>query len=239
MEDGLKIVGVSSHRIDALEKVTGQAKFTVDLAIAGMLEGRVLRSPYPHALIESIDLSRAEALPGVIAVLARQDVRDIDPYYGHCLRDRPLIAIDRARYVGEPVAAVAAVDRLAAQEALALIEVKYHELPVLGTLDDALAPGAAVLHEEIREEGAYHDLKSVELALTSNICHREPLEQGDVEKGFAESERIFEDHFEFPMVYHYSMEPHAAIAKADANGITVWSSCAHPFVVRSELSIVL
>jgi CO/xanthine dehydrogenase Mo-binding subunit len=111
--------------------VTGQAKFTVDLVVGDMLEGKVLRSPYPHALVKSIDITRAAKLPGVVAILTRDDVRDINPYYGHCLRDRPLVALDRVRYVGEPVAAVAAVDAITAEEAISLIEVEYKELFVM------------------------------------------------------------------------------------------------------------
>src|SRR3954452_2144709 len=99
-------VGNSVRGLDAVEKVTGQAKYTGDFALPGLLEGKALRSPFPHALIESIVMHRAEALDGVVAVLTRDDLTDIDPLYGHCLRDRPLIAIDRVRYIGEPVAVV-------------------------------------------------------------------------------------------------------------------------------------
>jgi CO/xanthine dehydrogenase Mo-binding subunit len=93
-----------------------------------------------------------------------------------------------------------------------------------------------VLHDDIQGEGGYHELKKLQAEVQSNVCHHEHIEEGDAAKGFADSDRIFEDVFEFPMVYHYTMEPHAAIAKADGNEITVWSSCAHPFVIRSELS---
>jgi CO/xanthine dehydrogenase Mo-binding subunit len=234
----LAIVGTPARRIEGIEKVTGQAKFTVDFSIPGMLEGKVLRSPYPHALIESIDARPAERVPGVVAVLTRDDLRDINPYFGHCLRDRPLVALDRVRHVGEPVAAVAAEDALTAEEALSLIEVKYRELPVMATFDDALAPDAPILHPDIQGEGAYHELKKIEAGIRTNVCHTEHIEEGDVARGFAESDQIFEDVFEFPMVYHYTMEPHAAIAKIDGNGIVIWSSCAHPFVVRADLASI-
>ena len=118
MKEVFFTVGNPSGRVDGVEKVTGQAKYTGDISLPGLLEGRVLRSPFPHAAIESIDASKAEALPGVVAVLTRDDLNDINPYYGHCLRDRPLIAIDRVRYVGEPVAVVAAESRDIANEAL-------------------------------------------------------------------------------------------------------------------------
>lgn len=152
------IVGSSAARRDAVEKVTGQAKYTGDLALPGLLEGKVLRSVFPHALIESIDVRKAEGLAGVVAVLTRADLKDINPYYGHCLRDRPLIAIDRVRYIGEPIAIIAAENRKIAEEALSLIEVRYKELPVLATPEDALAEGAPILHENVAGVGEFHEM---------------------------------------------------------------------------------
>ena len=234
--NGLQVVGKSPRRIEGIEKVTGRAQFTGDLEIPGMLQGVVLRSPYPHALIESIDVTQAVSFPGVIGVLTREDVKDINPYYGHCLRDRPLIALDRVLYVGEPVVAVAAETKMIAEEALSLIEVKYTPLPVLANVDDALAPGAPVLHEQVQGVGEFHELKTVQSREKSNICHQEHIEAGDVRRGFAEADEIFEDVFEFPMIYHYTMEPHIGIAKVDSDFITLWTSSAHPFLIRSEIA---
>ncbi|MEE9569085.1 MAG: hypothetical protein V3W37_06855, partial [Candidatus Binatia bacterium] len=120
-----RYVGQNIPRVDGVDKVTGKAKFTGDLVIPGMLFGKILRSPYPHARIAGIDASEAEAFPGVSAVLTSADISDIDPYYN----GRPVIAIQNARYVGEPVAAVAAEDEETAEEALSLIKVDYEELP--------------------------------------------------------------------------------------------------------------
>ncbi|MBI4488951.1 MAG: xanthine dehydrogenase family protein molybdopterin-binding subunit [Deltaproteobacteria bacterium] len=212
----LKFVGQNVPRVDGFEKVTGKAKFTGDLAISGMLHGKILRSPYPHARIVSIDASQAEALPGVVAVLTAADIGDIDPYYN----GRPTIAIKKVRYVGEPVAAIAAVDGETAHEALSLIKVDYEELPSAVGLDAALRPGAPLIHE----------------TLNSNICSHEHVEKGNVEEGFAESDEIFEDNFTFPMVYHYAMEPHSVIADFTDEGITVWSSAQHPFQVRGDIA---
>lgn len=236
MKRGFNSVGTSARRIDAIEKVTGQAKFTGDLSFPHMLEGKILRSPLPHALIKSIDSTKAERLPGVVAVLTRDDVKDINPYYGHCLRDTPLIALDRVRYVGEPVTAVAAVDALTAEETLSLIEVEYEELPVVSDVHGALVPGAPIIHEQLQDVGSYHELRSLEAELRSNVCHHEHIEAGDIARGFAESDVIFEDVFEFPMVFHYTMEPHTAVAKVDDQGITLWSSSAHPFLIQSEMA---
>ena len=108
--------------------------------LPGLLEAKVLRSPFPHARIESINTERAAALSGVVAILTRDDVKDINPFYGNCLRDRPLVALDKVRFVGEPVAVVAAEDPLIAEEALALIDVRYEELPCLATVETRSPP---------------------------------------------------------------------------------------------------
>src|SRR5688572_11012918 len=160
-QDRFDAVGVNSRRQDAVEKVTGQAKYTGDFAFADLLEGRALRSVFPHALFESVDTRKAQSLDGVVAILTRDDLKDIDPFYGHCLRDRPLIAIDHVRYMGEPIAVVAAENREIAEEALSLIEVRYKELPCLATVEDALTEGAPVLHESVAGVGEFHEMGGV------------------------------------------------------------------------------
>jgi len=212
----LKFVGQNVLRVDGVEKVTGKAKFTGDLAIPGMLYGKILRSPFPHARIISIDASRAEALPGVAAVLTAADISDLDPYYN----GRPVIAIKKVRYVGEPVAAVAAENQETAEEALSLIDVQYEELPPAVGLEAALSKGAPLIHENA----------------SGNICSHEHVEKGNIEESFAESDEIFEDTFTFPMVYHYALEPHSVIADFSDEGITVWSSAQHPFQVRGDIA---
>ncbi len=230
------IVGASTPRIDGIEKVTGEAKFTGDLAIPGMLEAKVLRSPLPHALIESIDTSKAAAFPGVIAILTRDDLKDIDPYYGNCLRDRAVVATDRVRFVGEPVAVVAAENALVAEEALSLIDVEYRELSCVLDTDAALAEGAPRLHDKVANSGEFHDVAGVGAEFGGNICHREQFVKGNPNTQFNGAEEIIEETFEFPMVCQYAMEPHTAIARVTHDGITLWSSSAHPFLVRSEIA---
>jgi CO/xanthine dehydrogenase Mo-binding subunit len=235
-EAQFRSVGNNVNRQDAIEKVTGRAKYTGDLVFPGLLEGKVLRSAFPHALIESIDTSKAEGLPGVVAVLARHDLEDIDPYYGHCLRDRPLIAMDRVRYIGEPVAVVAAETRDAAEEALSMIDVRYRELPSLRTAEEALAQGAPLLHEGVAGVGEFHEMRGVGEQERSNVCHHECFIKGSPENAFAQAEEIIEETYEFPMVYHYTMEPHTATAQYTEQGITLWTSSAHPFLVRAEIA---
>jgi CO/xanthine dehydrogenase Mo-binding subunit len=187
------MIGSKIPRVDGVEKVTGEAKFTADLRFPGMLEAKVLRSPLPHAAIESIDARRAEALPGVVAVLTRDDLKDINPFYGNCFRDRAIVAIDRVRFVGEPVAMIAAEDGLIAEEALALVDVRYRELPVLSTVEDALAPEAILLHENVSGAGEFHDIASLGGKSQPNVCHREYYEKGDVARGFAEADEVIEE----------------------------------------------
>ena len=229
-------VGVSTPRIDGLEKVTGAAKFTGDISLPDLLEARVLRSPFPHAEIDSIDTSKAAALAGVVAVLTRDDLSDIDPYYGNCLRDRAIVAIDRVRFVGEPVTVIAAENALIAEEALGLIDVRYKELPCVPDIDVAHAEGAPLLHENLAGAGEFHEVAGVGERFGGNICHRESFVKGDPNAAFAKAQEIIEETFEFPMIYQYAMEPHTAVARVTADGIILWSSSAHPFLVRSELA---
>ena len=229
-------IGISVPRVDGVEKVTGAAKFTGDLAIAGMLEAKVLRSSLPHAVIESIDITKALSVPGVVAILTRDDLTDIDPYYGNCLRDRAVVAINKVRFVGEPIAVVAAESGLEAEQALSLIDVRYRELPCVPDIDAALAEGAPLLHEQQSGVGEFHEVAGVGESFGANICHRERFVKGDPDKAFAGAEEIVEETFSFPMIYQYAMEPHSAIARVSAGVVTLWSSSAHPFLVRAEIA---
>ena len=131
------------ERADGRLKLAGQAEFTGDIRLPGMLYGAVLHSPVAHARITAIDTSAAEKLGGVVAILLAEDLSDLDPYYGHALRDRPVVAIGKVRFTGEPVAVVAAETQAAADAAVAHIDVEYDELPVAASLDAALAQGSA------------------------------------------------------------------------------------------------
>ena len=217
-KQAFKYVGQSVTRVDGIEKVTGKAKFLGDLSVPGMLYGKIVRSSYPHAKILSINSTKALALEGVVAVLTAQDTADLNRIYS----GRPVIAIDNVRYVGEPVAAVAAVDEAVAEEAASLIEVEYEEFPAVVGIDAARAPGAVRLHED-------H---------IGNVCSHESVARGDIETGFAQADLVLEDKFTFPMVYHYSMEPHAVIAHWNEEGVTLWSSAQHPFQVRNDIAKV-
>jgi CO/xanthine dehydrogenase Mo-binding subunit len=228
-------IGRSVPRRDAGEKLRGKAQFAGDIVVPRMLHGKVLRSPLPHARVTSIDVSAAETLPGVVCVLTAADLADIDPYWGHAIRDRPVVAIDRVRFAGEPVAAVAAEDEATATAALELIEVSYEELDVLGTIEQALAPNAPVLHEETLRPGLFHGLGELAPA-EGNVCYRYRLDRGEVEAVFAHADFVVEGEYAFPAVYQYAMETHTVVAQVEEGEITLWASCQHPFLVRAEIA---
>ena len=144
----LKPKSVAPERIDGRQKVLGAVRFTTDFSLPGMAHAKVLRSPVPHARIKSIDTSRARSLRGVLAVVTGADIATMpDPFYGVGIRDQPVLAIDKVRYVGDMVAAVVAEDEATAFRALELIDVEYVELPALMTIADALAEGAPDIFE--------------------------------------------------------------------------------------------
>jgi CO/xanthine dehydrogenase Mo-binding subunit len=229
-------VGRSLARVDAGEKLRGEARYVGDMQVPGMLHGKVLRSPYPHARIVSIDTSAALARPGVVAVLTGADLLDIDPYWGHSIKDRPIVAIDVVRFVGEPVVAVAAVDEATAEAAVADIEVEYEELPVAGTLDEALAPDAPLVHTGEIRPGLFHGL-GVLPPRDGNVCYRYAFTQGgDVEEPFRGAAIVVEGEYVFPGVYQYAMETHSVIAQWEGGEVTLWATCQHPFLVRAEIA---
>lgn len=232
-----RVIGRSVPRVDGPDKVTGRALYLSDIVLPEMAHARLLRSRVPHARIRRIETAAAERLPGVVCVVTAADLADLDPYYGHALRDRPVLAIDRVRFLGEPVAIAVAEDARTADEALERIRVELEELPAATGLDEAMAPDAPVLHAARYEMGALRGFaEHIEGTATGNRCHRAELAWGDVSAGFAAADRLFEDTFTFPMTFHYTMEPYGAVALFTADGLTVWTSAAHPYMVQQELA---
>lgn len=236
-----KVTERYSGMIDARQRVTGHVGYTIDLALPGMLHAKLLRSTSAHARIRRVDVSAARAVPGVVAVLTGADLADrsdLQPYFGPVYRDQPILAVDKVRFVGDPVVAVAAVDLDAAREAVSRIEVEYEELPAVFTIDDALADGAPLVHEGPPRTGETFADVIVKPTAGTNICNSFRLRKGDVEIGFAEADEIFEDVFTSPPVQHVPMETHACIASVANGHVTVWSSTQIPFVIRSQLAEV-
>jgi CO/xanthine dehydrogenase Mo-binding subunit len=232
-----KVVGQSVRRTDALEKVTGRARYLSDLEFPGMLQARLVRSPFAHARITRVGLTQARAVPGVHAVLSGGDLTWCEAVFGPAILDRPILAADVARYEGDPVVAIVAEDDAAALEAADLVDIEYEELPAVMTLEEALAPGAPLVHTGAPAAGHFSDLAALKSKPGTNICHQFDYARGDPATALAGASLVLEDTYVFPRVQHYSMEPHGAIAAWDGDGsLTIWASSQNPFSVRAEMA---
>jgi len=227
------VVGKPVPRIDAKTKATGGAKYTTDIVLPRMLHGKILRSPYPHARIINIDATRAEKMPGVKAVITGKDTAGIKFGFVDTPRypaDEYPLAGDKVRYIGDGVAAVAAVDEDTAIEALGLIEVEYEQLPAVFDPEEAMRDGAPKIHEVIvpTTTCAWEDWgvprKARLLEITNNIATTLNISHGDIEQGFRESEHIREDRFFIPANAHVCLEPHDIVASYDpfTQKLDVW-----------------
>jgi CO/xanthine dehydrogenase Mo-binding subunit len=219
--------------MDAPGKASGTAVYAADFALPGMLYGAVLRSREPHARLVGVDASRAAAIPGVRAVITAADVPDVR--YGGAVKDETVFARDRIRFAGQPLAAVAATSLDIATAALAAVEVVHEPLPPILDVASALAPGALLVHEGWADYTALPILHR-----EGNVCNRARIVVGDVERGFAEADRIFEHRFTTASVHQGYTEPRAAVAQWDSSGqVTVWSNTQLPFEVQATLSEIL
>ena len=234
-------IGKTVRRLDYETKVTGSARYLADMSMPGMCHGKILRSPYPHARIKRIDASRAAQVAGVVAVITRDDIlhdEGIEPFYGPVFKDQTIVAVEKVRHVGDPVAAVAALTVDAAEEALGLIEIDYEELPSVLDVSAALDAKATLVHDSVKlPASGFADLAEIKPVDGTNICTHFKLQRGDIEKGFAEADRVFEDTFTLPATQHSFLETHACIASVEPGGrITVWATTQNPFVVRTQLA---
>lgn len=221
-----EIVGKSVPRYDAADKVVGRAVYTGDMTLPGMLWGKILTSPVAHAKIKSIDTSAAEKLPGVKAVITGKDVSDVLYGVSPARYDEYVLAKDRVRYVGDEIAAVAAVDEATAIEALKHIKVEFEEMPAVFTVEEATKPGAPLIHEK------YSDPPNINVVVDHHF--------GDVEKGFAEADLVMEQRFEGNRTYQAPIEPHASLARWEANGrLTLWSATQVPHYMHYMMARVL
>jgi aldehyde oxidoreductase len=232
-EDGHTASAIEVKRLEAPEKTTGHATFTGDMKRPGMLTGKILRSQIPHARIKKIKTDKALSIPGVEAVITAQDFPDIRT--GFQIQDEVVLARDKIRYIGEPVAAVAAIDMEIAERALDLIELEVDELPPVFDFDHSIDAGAPLIHEKFREYTS-----TVPLNREGNICLHTRIKRGDVKRGFEESDEVFEDTYTLPVVHQAPLEPRAVLAEVDHNGrLHVWCCTSRPFIVQSGLAEIL
>ena len=230
-------VGENAERVDGPAKVTGAAQYTGDLEFPGLTYVKTLRSVHPHAKLLSVDASAAEALPGVVAVLTRADLSQGNSHFGPVVKDQPIVALDRVRYAGEVVAAVAAEEPDIAEEAVDLIRVEYEPMTPVVDPVAAMAPGAPILHEtRVRSESRL-DAAHYRYEDRSNVLTSYNVGRGDPEEGFAASDLVFEDTFTTPKIQHGHLEPHVVTAFWDAAGkLTVYSATQNPSSIRVQLA---
>jgi CO/xanthine dehydrogenase Mo-binding subunit len=232
-------IGQSVDMSDARAHVDGTIGFALNATVAGMAHARLLRSPVAHARITHLDVSAALETPGVVAVLTAADLERAGApgrYFGPVLRDQPLLCREKVRFAGDPVAAVAAETVEAAEAALVAIEVEYDELPVVSTVEEALAADAPLVHEDPPEPdaGSYADIKLH--GRTGNVCTKFQLRTGDVDEGFDRADVIVEGVYESPVAQHVPMEPHVVLASFDGPRLTVISGTQGPYAVRDSLA---
>src|SRR5438094_7845730 len=229
MSNQFSVIGKPMAMVDAAQKTTGSGKYTADLSLPGMLVGKILHSPYPHARIRSIDIIRAEKMDGVIAIAIGKDAPNtygILPV-GH---DEHALAVDKVRYVGDNVACVAAVDEATAERAIELIDVEYEVLPAYFDPEESMKAETNLIHDNKPHniEKDYHHVF------------------GDPEKGLAEADNVAEARFIANEVTHAAMEPHSTLAAFEIDSqtgkpgrLTVWSSTQVPYYLQHKLSLVL
>lgn len=225
--------------LDAEERVTGRIGYTLNVELPGMLVGKILRSPVPHARILNVDGARAERLAGVAAVLTRADFGPATGYagiYGRVFRDQSVVAFDKVRFVGEPVAAVAALNEDGAEEALSLISVEYEELPAVFDEEAALKPGAPLVHDPRPERQPMFRNLIQDVPGGSNVCSHFKLRRGDIESGFRQSDHVYEDTFRSPAAQHVPLEPHVTVAQFFQGKLTLWTSTQMPHAVRAQIA---
>lgn len=217
------VIGEALPKIDSLAKVTGEAQYTVDLKIPGMLYGKILRSPFPHAKIKSIDISKAEELRGVHAVITAKDVPQNKFSFFQWLADKTILCSKKVRYVGDEVAAVAAIDEDTAEYAIDLIKVEYEPLPAVFDAEEAMKPGAPLIHDK-----------------ENNIGFQVRRLFGDPDRAFDECDYICEDKYFTDQVSHCTLEVSNCIAKWDLSGhLTIWTNTQAPHTQRQEVSRIL
>ena len=228
-----RIIGKPIGRVDGTEKVSGAARYSGDVSVPGLIWGKALRSPLPHARIARIDVTRAKALPGVLAVLTAKDLPGI--LVGRRMFDMPLLARERVRFIGEKVAVVAAADPDVAEEATTLIDVEYEDLPAVIDPEAATVAGAPVVHDD---PGAYEGAPAERPHANVQSVLRFKL--GDVQAGFREAARTFEHTFRTQLAHQGYLEPHAGVVAIDEDGrVQVWASNKMPFRLKELLSHAL
>src|SRR5437762_4058540 len=233
-------VGRSVPRLESWLKVTGRAEYVHNLRLPGMLYGKIFRSSVAHGRIKRIDTSAARAHPGVHSVVTAAEVKTVvpDPYYGPAFHDQPVLALDKVRYVGEPVAVVLASDPHVAEEAVHLITAEYDDLPAVYDEVEAMT-SKAIVHETLKPAGTFPDLKHLKGVTNTNVALDFRLRRGDAAKAMASAERVFEHRFRTQQVMHTPLEPMVSVAECTETSLTIHTASQSPSFVRIEIARLL
>jgi len=233
-------IGRSVPRLESRDKVTGRAEYTHTMRVPGMVHAKIFRSTVAHGKIKSIDTSAAKKLPGVLHVVTVDDVMKVlkSPYYGPAFHDQPILAHEKVRFVGEPVAAVIATDPHIADQAVQMITAEYEELPAVFNEVEALTSDVYV-HDQLKPAGTFADLKHLQNAKNTNVALDYQLRRGNFEKAYAAAEHKFEHEFRTQKVLHLSFEPFACIADYRDTHVTLYDSSQGPSFVRTEIARLL
>src|SRR3989440_1463380 len=233
-------VGRSVPRLEAWLKVTGRAEYVHNLRLPGMLYGKIFRSTVAHGRIKRIDVSAARAVAGVHSVVTGAEVKTVvpEPYYGPAFHDQPVLAIDKVRHVGEPVAVVLASDPHVAEEAMQLITAEYEELPAVYDEVEAMT-SKAIVHEALKPAGTFPDLKHLKGVKTTMVALDFRRRHGDAAKAMATAERVFEHRFRTQQVMHTPLEPIVSVAESTEDHLTIHTASQSPSFVRIEIARLL
>jgi CO/xanthine dehydrogenase Mo-binding subunit len=233
-------VGRSVPRLESWLKVTGRAEYVHNLRLPGMLYGKIFRSTVAHGRIRRIDVSAAQALGGVHRVVTGEDVRKLipEPYYGPAFHDQPILALDKVRYLGEPVAVVLATDPHLAEEAAHLIVAEYDELPAVYDEVQAMT-SKAVVHETLKPAGTFPDLKHLKGRTNTNVALDFHLRRGDAPGAMKQAQRVFEHRFRTQQVMHTPLEPLVSVAESTESSLTIHTASQSPSFVRIEVARLL
>ena len=233
-------IGRSVPRLESWLKVTGRAEYVHNLRLPGMLYGKIFRSSVAHGRIRRIDTTAARAMAGVHSVVTAAEVKTVvpDPYYGPAFHDQPVLALDKVRYVGEPVAVVLASDAHVAEEAVHLITAEYDELPAVYDEVEAVS-SKAIVHEALKPAGTFPDLKHLKGVKNTNVALDFRLRRGDAAKAMARAERVFEHRFRTQQVMHTPLEPLVSVAECTEDSLTIHTASQSPSFVRIEIARLL
>jgi CO/xanthine dehydrogenase Mo-binding subunit len=233
-------VGRAVPRLESWLKVTGRAEYIHNLRLPGMLYGKIFRSSVSHGRIKRIDVSAAQAVAGVYRVITSREIRELvpEPYYGPAFHDQPILAVDKVRYVGEPVAVVLASDPHVAEQAAHLIVAEYDALPPVYDEVEAMT-SKAIVHDELRPAGTFPDLKHLKGKKNTNLALDFHLRRGDAAMALKTAHKVFEHRFRTQQVMHTPLEPLVTVAECTEDSLTLHTASQSPSFVRIEIARLL